>query len=1079
MTESTSSREQERTPTLSGQRRQVTVLFADMAGYTALAEKLGEEQTYLLMQQVHQGLSEAVHAHEGTVQEMTGDGVMALFGAPIAIEDAPLRACQAAVNIQTRMALVAKGFKAKHGTAPYFRVGIHSGALIVGEVGDARQSGVTAMGDTVNLASRLESEAEAGTILISAATQALVDGFVDCEFLGERTIKGKSEPQKLWRLDGVREGVTRFDISKDHGLSPLVGRQRELEQLQGLWRDASSGNLRAVCIRGEAGIGKSRLSFELRNKIPDDKVFFLECHCAADTRETPFAPLMEIVRRSFRIEVDAPRDETERRLNQGLEMLGIAPDQSLPYLMNLLGHTPTGIDLDQIAGEALGIHTRDAVIEMLRERCRVTPTILVVEDLRWIDSATQALLTRVIEDEEGLALFVITTARTGYEPPWAEAKGATILNLGALSGAETEGLLQGRLDCQTLPDGLSHAVREKSQGNPLFAEEILTYLRNSGALAGEGPDLTFDRQQGGAALPVAIENLLMDRFDKLDSGLRGVLEAAAAIGTRFTTELLTRVTGQGPEAGNEAGTETVRHLETLAAQGLIQAEASGRAYTFRQTLARDAIYDSLLSARRQTLHGAVAKANERQDNFEPEDAADTLAYHWSRSAEPGRAVKYLSIAGENGLRIYSLEEAQNYLQQALRLIDENPGCVDDTTLADILLHIARALYFQYNFKALIELVEPYLDRVAALGDNRRLSRFLFEIGYAHVFSCNVETGREYLSRSRALGEADNDELAIAYADLGSMWDRCFWGEPGVTRDEAQREAAKRIMEVGRRHGDTWLASKAGLANGMDLAAWGRPTESRAALMNLMALSRNTNDPRPRSMGQWALAALEIFSGNYTEAIEIADDALRISLSPIDRFAAKAYKGMAMVASGQMVDAGLDLLRREIFSSDANWFTMPTPSSKMIMGIGMVVQGNMAAGVRAIETTASEADKNGMVVMRPLGDQFLGQVYLQFALGGETPPLSVLMANASFLLTTLPFAKKKARSYLQSALDGYSAIDNLAGAAQCHHDLGLLERAAKKTDKARASFEQARDIASAVGADNIVRDAEAALASLPA
>jgi len=322
-------------------------------------------------------------------------------------------------------------------------------------------------------------------------------------------------------------------------------------------------------------------------------------------------------------------------------------------------------------------------------------------------------------------------------------------------------------------------------------------------------------------------------------------------------------------------------------------------------------------------------------------------------------------------------------------------------------------------------------------------------------------------------------LAIAYADLGSMRDRMSWGQPGVTRDEAQREAAKRIMEVGRRHGDTWLASKAGLANGMDLAAWGRPRESRAALMDLMALSRTTNDPRPRSMGQWALASLEIYSGNYKEAIEIADDGLRISLSPVDRLAANVYKGMAMVASGQMVDAGMDILQRGIVAAEANWFTMVTPPARMVMGIGMVMQGNMAAGVRAIETAASEADKNGMVAMRSLGDQFLGQVYLQFALGGETPPLSVLMANASFLLTNLPFAKKKARSYLQSGLDGYRALDNLAGAAQCHHDLGLLERATKKTDKARASFEQARDTASAVGADNIVQASEAALASLPA
>ncbi|MBT5192846.1 MAG: AAA family ATPase, partial [Rhodospirillaceae bacterium] len=523
----------------AGQRRQVTVLFADMAGYTALSETLGEEQTYLLMQRVQRELNEAVHSHSGTVQEMAGDGIMALFGAPIAVENAPLRACQAAVELQSRMTALADEFERGHGVAPRFRVGIHSGALVVGEVGDDRQSSMTALGDTVNVASRIESAAEAGTIFMSAATQALVEGFVDSTFIGERTLKGKTEAQQLWCLDAIRAGVTRFDISRSHGLTPLVGRERELDQLRKTWGEVSQGAVRCVTILGEPGIGKSRLAFEFRENINDEKVFFLEGHCAAGTQETPFAPLMDIVRRAFRIGDAAAAGEAEQRLQQGLEMLGIDPAESRPYLMNLLGFSQ-GTELDQIAGETLGIRTRDAVIEMLRERCRVSPTILIIEDLQWIDTATQGLLTRIIEQEPDLALFVIATARTGHRPPWRDAKNASEIALNALSASGTEALLQGRLDTRTPPESLIKLVIEKSEGNPLFAEAIISYLQDSGAVSGQGDTHSYTTGQGGAALPVAIENLLMNRFDRLDSGPRAVLEAAAVTGKRFTAKQLQR-----------------------------------------------------------------------------------------------------------------------------------------------------------------------------------------------------------------------------------------------------------------------------------------------------------------------------------------------------------------------------------------------------------------------------------------------------------------------------------------------------------------------------------------------------------
>ena len=1068
MGETVSGRESDRSA--AGQRRQVTVLFADMAGYTALAEKLGEERTYLLMQRVHRALSEAVHGEDGTVQEMTGDGVMALFGAPIAVEDAPLRACRSALDIQGRMAALADEIEPEHGVRLGFRVGINSGPLVVGAVGDDRKSGITALGDTVNLASRIESEAATGEVLISEATHALVEGFVDATFAGERTVKGKSESQKLWRLDAVKQGVTRFDVARSRGLTPLVGRVRELERLETLWREATAGAVRAACIIGEPGIGKSRLAYEFSQRVDDGRTFFLEGHCTAASQGAPFAPLIELVRRSFRLADGTDAAEAKRKLEQGLEMLGIAPAGTLPYLLNLLGYGGDDPALDTIAGETLGIRTRDAILAMLRERCRISPTVMIVDNLGWADTATVGLLRRIVEDGGDIPLLVLAIDRTGYTPPWSGAKGTIELRLAPLSEGGTEELLRESLGATAVPDDLTRMVAEKSEGNPLFAEEITRYLRESGAIRTEGEAIIYAGGSDDTALPVSIENLLMNRFDRLDAGPRAVLETAAVIGPRFATDLI--------EQASDLDGATAGHLEQLVRQDLIRAEPSGGAHRFCHALARDAIYDSLLTPQRQTLHARVAEAIEAKYADQPDEVAVLLAQHWSRTDRAEKAVLYLSVAGENSLRIYSLEEAQQFFQQALDLIEANPGCADDTVLADLLLNIARVLYYKGEFYGVINLVEPYLSRVEALGDKKRLSRFLFESGYAHVFASQVVEGRKLLGRARALGEETGDDLAVAYADLGLMWDRMFWGEPGSARDQAQREAGERIVEIGLRHRDIWLASKAQLAFGLDLQSWGRPGEGRAELMKLMAMSRETNDPRPRTMGLWALAAADVFSGSYKEAIENADEALRVCLSPVDSSAAQNYRSMAMVLSGQLAE-GMEQGTRLVREVEDLGLTMMLAPTKMALGVGTVLQGEMARGVRMIEDAAVEAEKSGQISARPFGNLFLGETYLQIATSEEKPPLAVMLRNLPFLLRTLPFAKQKARRFLARALGDFRQLQSPSQIARCLFLLGQLDQAGKRAGAARTKFEEARTTASSVEATNLVADIDAALAELPA
>jgi class 3 adenylate cyclase/tetratricopeptide (TPR) repeat protein len=1049
-----------------GQRRNVTVLFADMVGYTAFAERLGEEDTYLIMQRVHRALSEAVHAEDGTVQEVTGDGVMALFGAPVALEDAPLHACRSALSIQQRMIALAGETESKHGHRFQFRVGIHSGPLVVGEVGDAKHSGITALGDTVNLASRIEAEAGAGEIFFSEATHDIVQDFVECTFAGERTVKGKSGAQRLWRLDGIRQGVTRFDAARNRGLTSLVGRAQELEALLSLWSEASAGALRAVAITGEAGIGKSRLAYELRERIDDGHIFILEGHCTATRQSMPFSPLIEVVRSSFRIPEKTGAEETRRKLQRGLELLGIDPSGTLACLLNLLGHPPPGPELEQIAGETLGIRTRDAILAMLRERCRITPTALIIEDMHWTDSASEQLLRRIVESERELPLLLVSTARAGYEPPWTKVPGASEIRLKPLSKARTKTLLFEKLGSEDLPEELVDLVTSKSEGNPLFAEEIANFLHTSQNPDSTGGKIELGGRGKASSMPVTLENLLMDRFDRLEPVPRAILETAAAIGPRFSDEIVATATGFDGK--------TVKHLQTLEQQELIVRDTGG--WRFRHVLACDAIYNSLLTPTRQKLHAKIAKAIEERTDSYPDEDADLLAYHWSRSAQPHKAISYLKLAGESSLRIYSLEEAESRFRQALELIEENVDAVDETTVVDLALNIARVMYFQYKFYALIELVNRYLPRVEALGDKKRLSRFLFETGYAHVFSSQVVEGRKLLGRARKLGEELNDELSIAYADLGFMWDRMYWGKPGEDRSIAQQEAGERLVEVGRRHGDIWLASKARLALGLDLALWGQGSVADAEFVKLMNMSRETNDPRPRAMALWAFAAVEATRENPVEAIEYADEALRISLCPVDRSNALGYKGISQIMAGD-VEAGVALISKVVGDWEREGLTMSLPPLKIINGVGVVLLGEMAEGMAEIKRTIAWAKEIGQTGTPILGTLFLGETYFRMAESKEKPPLSVIFRNFFFLSKTLPFAKSLARREFEKSLEGAKYLNAPTWIATSLHRLGILDRLCNRIDDARTSFKLAREISESVGDKTLTARIDDAIAAL--
>ena len=1049
---------------LEGQRRQVTVLFADMADYTPTAERLGEEAVFGLMRQVIAAMGEAVRANQGKVQTLTGDGMMALFGAPVAIEDAPLKACRAALDIQSEMRRLEAEIEARHGVRPKFRIGINTGPVVVGRVGGGEADAVTALGDTINLAARLEGEAGPGGIVMSEATHRLVEGYVEATFEGARAIKGKTEPQPVYRLDRLKGSLSRFELSVSRGLTALVGRGAELEALHRCWEESRQGGLRIVNVIGEAGLGKSRLVHDFRARLDAETVYFLQGRCTSSGTTTPFLPFIDVVRAVFRIDPDAGRPAAEQRLRRGLELLAIPVEATMPYLMNLLGHAVGSDVVNALDSEVVGVRTRNALVALLRERRRVSPVVMFIDDLHWMDSASQELLVTISKQDRDLPLLLICAFRPEYAAPWVTLEGALDIRLDRLGRAGTIDILKSRFDVARVPDGLADLVASKAEGNPLFAEEIANYLLEKGVVERSADRLIY---HGGAGtdIPVSIENLLMDRVDRLAPEARSVLEAAAVISTEFSVELVRAAAGMATPAAEP--------LSDLQNQDLIIFEADRGGYRLKHALVREAIYRSLLGPAREALHGRIAEAIEDTDG----EAVDALAWHYGQTPNDAKAVHYNALAGERSLIVYSLDEAEAHFRAAIARIEAAPGSVGDVVLVDVLLKLARVLYFSIDFYGIIAMVERYQPVVEGLGDPHRLARFLFETGYAHVFSAQQAIGKPMLERALSIGEQTGDAEIIGYASMGLMWHYQTWEQPSPETRRRVEDLSRTAAAIGIEIHDVWLTSKALLGVAIYFSVLGRPGECRRRAMRLIAHSRTTNDPRPRAMGLWMLAINNAIYFNYEEAIENADEAIAIGLNPVDRTAALGGRGMARTMLGQVEAALRDLGEFHTRCTEGGLLVALTVG-EFAYGVARVLSGDMAGGVRWIEEWRAWYAAWGFFNGAAFYDLYLGEIYLQMAIGKDKPPGAVMRRNFWFLLRTLPFAAGKARRHLEAAAGFFGENDMPALEAWSLMDLGRLHAAKKRPADARRCLERARPLAEAGEEPALIDRIDGTLKALP-
>jgi class 3 adenylate cyclase len=625
---------------IEGERKQVTVLFADLKGSMELLADRDPEEARKLLDPVLERMMEAVHRYEGTVNQVMGDGIMALFGAPLAVEDHAVRACYAALRMQESVKRYAEEARRAHGVAVRIRVGLNSGEVVVRAIGSDLRMDYTAVGQTTHLAARMEQIADPGTVLLSPATFELTEGFVEVKSLGPVPVKGLAEPVEVYELTGAGTARSRLQAATSRGLTRFVGRDPELEHLIRAQEQARNGRGQLVAVVGEAGVGKSRLYYEFIHSPRVQGWLVLEARAVSHGKTISYLPVIDLLKAYCKLE---DRDD-HRALREKITGKLFTLDESLrPYLPAFLGLLEVPVDDPQwkALDPAQRRHrTLDANKRLLLREAQAQPLMVVFEDLHWVDSETQALLDSLVESLPAARLLMLVNYRPEYQHGWGGKTYYTQLRLDALPAESASELLEGLLGGDPALAPLKAMLIARTGGNPLFLEESVRTLVETRALSGARGAYQLAQSVEDIQVPATVQSILASRIDRLPLEEKRLLQSAAVIGKDVPFGLLQGIAGV-PEDVLRGGLAHLQGAEFLYETSLFP----DLEYTFKHALTHDVAYSSVLQDRRRELHAKVVETIEGLYSDRITEQVERLAHHAFRGEVWGKAVRYLRQAG--------------------------------------------------------------------------------------------------------------------------------------------------------------------------------------------------------------------------------------------------------------------------------------------------------------------------------------------------------------------------------------------------------------------------------------------------
>ena len=620
---------------LEGERKQVTVLFADVKGSLDLAAQLDPEEWHRIMDRFFQILASGVHRFEGTINQYTGDGIMALFGAPIAHEDHARRACYAALHLTDELRRYADELRLHQELSFSVRMGLNSGEVVVGRIGDDLRMDYTAQGQTVGLAARMEQLAEPGKVFLTRSTAELVRGFFELRDLGDASVRGAEAPVRIYKLEGIGTLRTRLDVSRTRGFSRFVGREEEMARLEVVLEHAIDGEGSVVALIGDPGVGKSRVGFEFLERCRERGLLVYRGHALSHARSVPFLPVLELMRDYFGIS-EQDSDETARDKIAGR---AVRLDQSiadaLPILFDFLGVPDPSQPAPLTDPSARESRLFEVVSRLLQARSAREPTVLMIDDLHWIDSGSERFIGHLVDSLPQTRTLLLLIFRPEYRAPWAARPYYQELSLAPLPPAATAQLLAELLGADSSVRKLPDLIEQRTEGNPFFIEEVVHALVDSGALVGPRGAHRLALPIEELRVPDSVQALLAARIDRLPEAEKRLLQTASVIGKQF----------------GEALIETVAELPRLELAVLLQRLLAGEfiyeealypepEYSFKHPLTQEVTYATQLRNSRTRTHAAVARAIGASDPAKVDEQSALIAHHWEAAGEgpPGRTL---------------------------------------------------------------------------------------------------------------------------------------------------------------------------------------------------------------------------------------------------------------------------------------------------------------------------------------------------------------------------------------------------------------------------------------------------------
>jgi class 3 adenylate cyclase/predicted ATPase len=960
-----------------GERKTITALFADIKDSTALIEDLDPEEARHLIDPALALMMEAVHRYEGYVAQSMGDGIFALFGAPIAHEDHPQRALYAALRMQEESKRYAEKLRREHGINLQLRVGVNTGEVVVRSIRkDDLHTDYVPVGHSTNLASRMESLAAGGGIVVSEHTHKLTEGYFHFNPLGATQVKGVSGPINIYEVLGVGPLRTRMQVVARRGLVRFVGRQSEMAQMKRALESATGGHGQIVAVMGEPGVGKSRLFHEFKFVSQGD-FLVLETFSVSHGKAYPYLPLIELLKNYFHITLQDDERKVQEKVTGKVLTLDRNLEDTLPYLLALLSVSEPTSSLQQMDPEIRRRRTFEAIRRLLLRESLDQPLVLIFEDLHWLDNETQAFLSLLSESVATARILLLVNYRPEYRHDWGNKTFYTQLRLDPLGKEDAQELLTALLGDGATLQPLKQFILEKTEGNPFFMEEIVQALREEGVLTDPRRVGTAHRDvgargqwkdQAGAAplpanmqIPTTVQAVLASRIDRLPPTEKELLQTLAVIGKEFPLSLLRQVVNQ-PE---DSLLQLLSHLQ--GSEFIYEQPAFPEVeYTFKHALTQEVAYNSLLIERRKVLHERTAQAIESLFHYRLEDYYNELAHHYSRSGNTQKAVEYLQRAGEQAVQRSANAEAVNHLSAALELLKALPDTLkraqQELTL-QVALGVALGATKGY---ASLDMGTAYTrarELCRQVGETPQLFPVLWGLFLSYLVRGELQTARELAEQFLSLAQSVQDSELLLWAHYALGATLTWLGEFAPAREHVQQSSALYNPQHHRSH--TLLYGQDPGVACLGFAAWtlwflGYPDRALKKSREALTLARELSHPSSSAYAlDWA-AMFYQFRREEQAAQERAGTAIALSTEQgFGQWLAwgTAVRGWALAEQGQE-EEGIAQIRQSLNALRAMGGELARPYRLALLAEAHGKGGRPEEGLNVLTEALAHVDKTG-------------------------------------------------------------------------------------------------------------------------